>query len=116
MTGTSLAEAYAAAHRAGRADVPPACLRFVLEVVRAAAARHGRGLTPADTVQALAEASRREFGPLDAVVREEWGLQDGADVARALRLLEACGAVTLAPEDTGAAFAGAAWPSPEPRT
>lgn len=115
-------EAYATAHRAGDATFPPACLRFVHDAVRTAARHlndgHGDGaasLSPAETVRVLADAARREFGPLDAVVRAEWGLLDGADAGRAVRLLSDCGALTLAPGDTEDAFAAVAWPGAEDR-
>jgi uncharacterized repeat protein (TIGR04138 family) len=103
---------YATMHRDGAAAFPPACLHYVLELVRneAHAAQAGTQgapalLTPADTTLAFRRAARGDFGPLRDDVLEDWELRTPEDLGKAVTLLGRYGCLTLEDGDTPAAFA-----------
>jgi uncharacterized repeat protein (TIGR04138 family) len=97
--------AYASLYRDGCADFPPACLHYVLELVRSAARNHGAALTPAATTQAFREAIRADFGALAGEVLEDWDLRTPKDLGHAVELLGRYGCLTLDSEDTPEHFA-----------
>jgi uncharacterized repeat protein (TIGR04138 family) len=97
--------AYASMYRDGSADFPPACLHYVLELVRSTSRQHGSELTPAATTRAFREAIRADFGALAGEVLEDWGLRTPKDLGHAVELLGRYGCLTLDSEDTPEHFA-----------
>lgn len=103
--------AYAAMHRDGAAVFPPACLHYVLELIRAESGRQGGSgrsegsLTPADTSAAFRRAAHADFGPLAGEVLNDWKLETPAALGEAVALLGAYGCLTLDAGDSPQAFA-----------
>jgi uncharacterized repeat protein (TIGR04138 family) len=112
---TRWTSAYAAMHRDGAAAFPPACLHYVLDLVRAESARRGPGtggsgmsggpLTPTETSAAFRRATRADFGPLVDDVLADWKLETPAALGEAVALLGAYGCLTLEAGDSPQAFA-----------
>jgi uncharacterized repeat protein (TIGR04138 family) len=108
---TGWKSAYAAMHRDGAAAFPPACLHYVLELVRTESGRRGgsgtsdSALTPADTSAAFRRAARADFGPLVDDVLKDWNLETPAALGEAVALLGAYGCLTLDAGDSPQAFA-----------
>jgi uncharacterized repeat protein (TIGR04138 family) len=103
-------EAYAAMHRDGAAAFPPACLHYVLGMVRHSARQeHGSGgspsLSPSGTVAAFRRAVRADFGPLAGEVLKDWALLTPGDLGRAVDLLGRYGCLSLDAGDSPEAFA-----------
>jgi hypothetical protein len=118
-------EAYASLHRDGVAHFPPACLHYVLNIVRQASFVWGerdpveiedlagpemapvrptpRSVPPAAVIKAFRSAIRNDFGALRDEVLEDWGLRTPADLGLAITLLGQAGALTLE-EGDGPAF------------
>lgn len=97
--------AYAAMHQDGAADFPPACLHYVLDMVRGAA-RDGEGsLTPAATIAAFRRSTRADFGPLADEVLADWEMRTPENLGRAVTLLGRYGCLALDAGDTAENFA-----------
>jgi uncharacterized repeat protein (TIGR04138 family) len=92
-------------HRDGAAAFPPACLHYVLELVRNESRRRAAVLPPADMVAAFRRAARSDFGSLCREVLEDWELRVPADLGHAVLLLGRYGCLSLDAEDTPGAFA-----------
>jgi uncharacterized repeat protein (TIGR04138 family) len=110
-------EAYAGLYRDGVAHFPPACLHYVLNIVRQASlvgsendpveridltgheTAHTRpaprSVPPAGVIKAFRSAVRNDFGTLRDDVLEDWGLRTPADLGLAITLLGQAGALTL---------------------
>lgn len=103
--------AYAAMHRDGAAAFPPACLHYVLDLVRAESGRRGEPgtsvgpLTPTETSAAFRRAAHADFGPLVDEVLSDWRLETPAALGEAVALLGAYGCLTLDAGDSPQAFA-----------
>ncbi len=102
--------AYAAMHRAGDAGFPPACLAYVLTVVREASFGRETPLTPGELIRNFRDRIRRDFGPLLRETLDDWGLRIPEDLGRAIALLGKYDCLTLAPADTVEAFAEDTFP------
>ncbi len=98
-------DAYAAMHRDGAADFPPAGLLYVLELTRAESRRQGTALSPVEFVAAFRRAARGDFGPFLPRVLADWGLLLPEDLGRAVMLLGRHGCLSLGAEDSLEAFA-----------
>jgi uncharacterized repeat protein (TIGR04138 family) len=96
---------YAAMHRDGATALAPACLHYILELARAAAARHSGSVTPAELTATFRAAVRADFGPLHAVVLEDWGLTTPTGLGEAVNALGRYGILDLAADEDVAAFA-----------
>jgi uncharacterized repeat protein (TIGR04138 family) len=95
-------EAYADLHRTGYADFPPACLHYVLEVVRNAARAETASTPPirsilsaAGVIAAFRAATRTDFGALRAAVLDDWGLRAPRDLGRAVAHLGRAGCLIV---------------------
>jgi uncharacterized repeat protein (TIGR04138 family) len=97
--------AYAAMHRAGDAEFSPACLAYVLTVVRETSFGREVPLTPGEFVTHFRARIRRDFGPLLRETLADWELRTPEDLGRAIALLGKYDCLTLAPTDTVEAFA-----------
>jgi uncharacterized repeat protein (TIGR04138 family) len=98
--------AYAEMHAKGEADFPPACLHYLLQLNRMAFRNQsGRALTPAELVEAFRKQTRRDFGPLQGKVCEDWGMRGPADLGRAILLMGRYGCLSLDSSDTVESFA-----------
>jgi uncharacterized repeat protein (TIGR04138 family) len=105
--------AYASLYREGSADFPPACLHYVLELVRRVSRDRGTTLTPAETTRAFRDAIRADFGALAGEVLADWELRTPQDLGHAVELLGRYGCLTLDSEDTPEHFALDATPLSE---
>jgi uncharacterized repeat protein (TIGR04138 family) len=105
LTSPGWKSAYEAMHRDGVADFPPACLHYVLELIRAESNRHGGPLTPAESSAAFRRAVHADFGPLCDEVLVEWNLRTPGDLGNAVALLGTYGCLSLDAGDSPQAFA-----------
>jgi uncharacterized repeat protein (TIGR04138 family) len=105
--------AYAAMHRDGGAEFPPAAMRYVLEIARGESRKAQAPLSPADLVAAFRRAARADFGPLLPEVLEHWDLRAPASLGRAVEALGRYGCLSLDEADTVAAFASDTLPLAE---
>lgn len=96
--------AYARLHREGLAEFPPACLYYVLELVRHVSRTDGPP-DPAALIAAFRAATRRDFGPLRDDVLADWALTRPADLGRAVALLGHVGCLVLEAGDDPARYA-----------
>lgn len=96
--------AYARLHREGLAEFPPACLHYVLELVRRVSHEEGPP-GPAALTAAFRAATRDDFGPLRRDVLDEWGVRRPAALGRAVALLGHAGCLILDEEDAPAFYA-----------
>jgi uncharacterized repeat protein (TIGR04138 family) len=105
--------AYAAMHRNGAAEFPPAALRYVLELTRNESRRMEAPLAPVDIVTTFRKSARADFGPLLPDVLEHWELRTPEALGRAVDALGRYGCLTLDAGDGADAFAADALPLAE---
>jgi len=97
--------AYASMHAHNEATFPPAGLHFVLQLSRQIYRSHNRAVTPAELLEEFRKKTRRDFGPLEQQVLDDWGIHTPEDLGKAVALLGRYGCLTLEPTDTVEAFA-----------
>ena len=99
--------AYAALQKTAETKFPPACLQYLLQVLRSAQpSESGPSLTPSALTLHFRRQSKQDFGPLLPMVLQDWGLLRPENFGQAMLLLGRQGCINLDPADTIESFSG----------
>ena len=99
--------AYASLQKSAEAEFPPACLHYLLQVLRTVQpANAEKKTTPMELTSHFRRQSRKDFGPLLPMVLQEWRMAGPAEFGRGMVLLGRMGCLNLEPSDTLESFIG----------